>query len=87
MHNVEMSVQTDSVLPNTRFLLKATNQSLNQSFYLLQLGCNEKYYIYFSASPFLKNLITLPTNMQSIPMTSGPQRRSVPVWSLMHADI
>lgn len=42
----------------------------------------------FAASPCLKNLSTLPTNMQSIPMTSGPRRRSVQVlfswWFLIY---
>lgn len=41
-----------------------------------------KPYLPFPASPFLKNLSTLPTNMQSIPTTSGLQRRLVHVVSV-----
>lgn len=39
-----------------------------------------EYYVHFPVSPFLKNSSTLPTNMQSIPMTGGPRRRWVPVF-------
>lgn len=45
-----------------------------------QVKLTVKRHLHSPVSPFLKNLSTLPTNMQSIPMTSGPQTRSVPLW-------